>query len=342
MRGKIKALGFLLLIVFAVASVWAEGKKEEGMAYPERSINMIVGFPAGGPTDVIARGIVPVLQEEMGVGIGINNMPGASSGTAADFVLKQPADGYTLFMGSEALSVLQTMDIMDIHPYNDFTCVKLVAEAYPVLAVPPDSQFESAEEFVQYAIDNPGELRVGTAGPATVPHVSGLILQKNLGAEFTFVPFKGGTPAITAVMGGQVDATIEMIQSMIGPYRGGKLNILASFTNEPIPGLANEIPPIGTLIPELQSDLPYGPYFGLFVKKGTPQEIIDYLVAKMDVAVKSEHWIEYSYNRYMPRIDYEGQPAYDYLVDWTAKAAWLLWDTGAGINNPADIGIPRP
>ena len=122
-----------------------------------------------------------------------------------------------------------------------------------MLAVPPKSQFNSAEEFVQYAQENPGKLRIGTAGPGTVPHVSGLMLQQKLGCEFTFVPYQGGAPAITAVMGAQVDATIEMVQSMVSAHQGGQLKIVASFTNVPIPGL-EEIPPIGQIYPVLQED----------------------------------------------------------------------------------------
>ena len=132
--------------------------------YPARNINCVLGFAPGGPTDVIARGSVPILQEILGVGIAITNMPGAAGVTAASFVLDQPADGYTFFYGSEAMSVWQTMGTIDISPLRDFDCIKLVAEATPVLAVPPKSQFNSAEEFVQYAQDNPGKLRIGTAG----------------------------------------------------------------------------------------------------------------------------------------------------------------------------------
>ena len=170
------------------------------LKYPERPINAVVGFNAGGPTDVIARGIVPILQEIVGEGIAITNTPGAASATAASSVMQAKPDGYTLFFGSEIMSVWQTMGTMDMSPTRDFIPIKLVAEATPVLAVPPDSKFTSAEELIQYAIDHPGELRIATAGPATVPHISGLLLEKQLGAKFTFVPFQGGGPAVTAVM----------------------------------------------------------------------------------------------------------------------------------------------
>ncbi|MGD9568779.1 MAG: tripartite tricarboxylate transporter substrate binding protein [Sedimentibacter sp.] len=314
---------------------------EPELKYPERPINAVVGFNAGGPTDVIARGIVPILQELVGEGIAITNTPGAASATAASSVMGAEPDGYTLFFGSEIMSVWQTMGTMDMSPTRDFIPIKLVAEATPVLAVPPDSKFTSAEELIQYAIDNPGELKIATAGPATVPHISGLLLEKQLGAKFTFVPFQGGGPAVTAVMGSQVDATIEMVQSMVEAHKGGNLKILASFTNEPIPGL-DDIVPISKVYPVLKDYVPYGPYFGLFAPLETPDEIIEFLKVKMSEAMADPRWDEYCTKLYLTQIDFDGEAAYDYLEKWTSKSAWLLYDTGAAPNSPEDFGIAKP
>jgi len=314
--------------------------EKPAVEYPKTPINMVVGFNPGGPTDVIARGIIPILQEKLGVGIGITNTPGAASATAASNVLSQPKDGYTLFFGSEIMSIWQTMGTMDLSPTRDFIPVKLCSEAIPVLAVPPDSKFTKAEDFIKYAKDHPGELRIGTAGPGTVPHISGLLLEKELGCKFTFVPFQGGGPAVTAVMGSQVDATIEMVQSMVENYKGGKLNILASFTNEPIEGL--DIPAIGSLYSELSAHLPYGPYFGLFAPKGVEPEIVKILDEKMSEAMKDSRWDEYCKKLYLVQIDYSGEDAIKYLEKWTSKSAWLLYETGAAKNSPADFGIAKP
>lgn len=163
----------LVLCLLALAIVGCTQKKD---AYPSRNIVAVVGFNPGGPTDVIARGILPIVQEELGVSITVNNMPGAASATAANHVLSQAKDGYTVFFGSEIMSIWQTMGTADLHPTRDFIPVKIVSEAIPVLAVPPNSPFNSAKEFVEYAKEHPGELRIGTAGPGTVPHISGLLL----------------------------------------------------------------------------------------------------------------------------------------------------------------------
>lgn len=307
-------------------------------SYPERNITCYIGFSAGGPTDVIGRGFIPILQEELGVGIGITNLPGAAGATSAKHVLDLPADGYVIEFGSESMSTWQVMDVINISPYEDFKYIKVVAEARPVLAVPPKSQFNSAEEFVKYAQENPGKLRIGTAGPATVPHVCGLLLQKWLGCEFTFVPYQGGGPAITAVMGAQVDATIEMVQAMVSGHQGGQLKILASFTNEPIPGL-EQIPPIGQIFPEMQEDLPYGPYFGPCVSIDTPDEIVKVLEEACDKVVKDQRWIDYTNQFYLVRMDHSGEDAVEYLKDWTAMASWLLYNSGVAPLSPTKFGI---
>jgi tripartite-type tricarboxylate transporter receptor subunit TctC len=308
--------------------------------YPERPITVIVGFNPGGPTDVIARGIIPVLQEKIGVGIGIVNMAGASSSIAANYVLDQKTDGYTLFYGSEIMSIWQTMGTTDLAPTKDFIPIKLTSQATPVLAVPPGSKFTSPEQFIQYAKDNPGKLRIGTAGPGTVPHISGLLLSKVLGCEFTFVPFQGGAAAIAAAMGGHVDATIEMLHGMVDNFRAGKLNILTCFTNEPLVGL--DVVPLGKIYPDLSKYLPYGPYFGLFAAKETPVEIIDFLRVKMEEAMADQRWIDYCNRLYLRRIDYSGEAAEQFLKEWTSRATWLLYDAGGAKNSPADFGIERP
>jgi tripartite-type tricarboxylate transporter receptor subunit TctC len=335
MKRKLFLVGVLLLVVGFSTSVWGQ----QTPAYPERAVRVLVGFGAGGPADVIGRGILPILQEKLGVGVAITNLPGASGSTAANNVLQQPADGHTLFMGSETMSVWQTMGTMNLS-YKNFIPIKLVSTAVPVLAVPPDSKFRTAAEFFAEAKANPGKLRIATAGPGTVPHASGLLASKVLGCQFTFVPYQGGAPAITAVMGSQVDATIEMVQSMVESYKGGKLKILASFTNQEIPGL--DIPAIGKIETKFVPYLPYGPYFGLFAPLGTPDGVIRILTAKMDEAIKDQRWIEYTNRLYLPRIDYSGAAAVKFLEEWTSKSAWLLYDMGAAKASPADFGIKKP
>lgn len=333
---------FLVILAMAMVSwqLFTVLSPPSAEAYPTKRINVIIGFGAGGPTDIIARGILPILQEKIGVGIGITNMAGASGATAADNVMRTGKDGYTLFFGSETMSLWQVMDIMNLAP-KDFIPIMLVSQAIPVLAVPPDSKFKTADELIKVAVANPRQLRLATAGPGTVPHVSGMILDKELGAKFTYVPFQGGRPAITAVMGSQVDATIEMIQSMSENYKAKQLNILASFTNEPIRGL-EEVPALGKMYPKLSSYLPYGPYFGLFVNKDVPAEVVTALEKGMTEALKDPRWVEYARKFYLLPIELSGAKAKDFIDKWTSKSTWAAFEAGGTKKSPAEFGIPKP
>jgi tripartite-type tricarboxylate transporter receptor subunit TctC len=333
MRRKILIAAVLLLCVCFSSSVWGAG-------YPERSIKVMVGFPAGGPADVIGRGILPILQEKLGQPIAITNLPGAAGATAGASVVQAPPDGYTLFMASETVSIWQVMGISKDMSVKSFIPIKLVSSAVPVLAVPPGSKFKTAQEFFAEAKANPGKLRIATAGPGTVPHACGIMAGEVLGSKFTFVPYQGGAPAIIAVMGGQVDATIEMVQGMSEAYKGGKLKILASFTNAPIPGL--DIPALGKIEPKFAPELPYGPYFGLFAPLKTPDNVVKILTDKMEEAVKDPRWIEYTDKLYLPRMNLSGAAAVKFLEDWTSKSAWLFYDNGAATASPADFGIKKP
>jgi tripartite-type tricarboxylate transporter receptor subunit TctC len=333
MKRRILIAAVLLLFVCFSSSVWGAG-------YPDRSIKVMVGFPAGGPADVIGRGILPILQEKLGQGIAITNLPGAAGATAGATVVQAPPDGYTLFMASETVSVWQVMGISKDMSTKSFIPIKLVSTAVPVLAVPPDSKFKTADEFFKEAKANPGKLRIATAGPGTVPHASGILAGKVLGCQFTFVPYQGGAPAIVAVMGSQVDATIEMVQGMTEAYKGGKLKILASFTNQPIPGL--DIPALGKIDPKFAPYLPYGPYFGLFAPLKTPDSVVKILTDKMEEAVKDKRWIEYTDKLYLPRMNLSGEAAVKFLDEWTSKSAWLFYEAGAAKDNPADFGIKKP
>lgn len=333
-------MAVFLISALVVGCGSKEAEKPAAPAYPTKAINCLIGFAAGGPGDVIGRGILPILQEKLGKGISISNQPGASGATAGAEALKGK-DGYTMLFGTETLSVWQIMDLLNASPTKDFKVIKIVASATPVLAVPPDSQFDDMKSFIEYAKANPEKLRIGTAGPATVPHVSGLLLTKTLGAKFTFVPFQGGKPAVTAVMGGQVDATIEMVNSMSEAYKAKQLKVLATFTNEPVKGL-EDVPQAGKIYPELAPQLPYGPYFGLFVSKDTPDDVVKILTAKMDEAVKDPRWAEYQNKLYIVPADISGQAAVDYLNKWTSNTAWTLYDMGVAKKSPADFGIPKP
>jgi tripartite-type tricarboxylate transporter receptor subunit TctC len=337
-RTKTLIAVLLTLALLILVCAGCSGGKQEA-PYPNRSITAIVYSGAGGALDTIARGVLPVLQEKIGEAVAITNMAGGAGGVGAEYVLSKDADGYTVLFGSEMFSLWQTMGMNDMS-IKDFTPVMITCLTIPVLAVPPDSPYETAQELIDYALAHPGELSLSIPGTGTIPHVMSLLLKQELGVEFNLVPYPSTTESITAVMGGQVDGTIEMIQSMVEPYKGGLIKLLAPATKEPVGDLG--IPTMAEAIPQMTKYLPYGPYFGLYVKTGTDQAIVDTLVAKMQECVQSDAWIEYTDKLFIQRMDLVGDDALAYINDWTAKAAYLVYDAGAAAANPADFGIERP
>ncbi|MGB9867692.1 MAG: tripartite tricarboxylate transporter substrate binding protein [Bacillota bacterium] len=308
--------------------------------YPERPINMIVGFPAGGPTDLLARGMADAMQKRLGQPVTVTNMAGASGSVGANHVLGQAADGYTLFFGSEALSVLKVMDVADIN-WDSFEVIGLAARATPALVVPANSKYNTVQDLVKATQANPEKIVMSTAGPGTVPHVCGSMLQKHAGAKFKFVPMQGGAGAISAVLGGQADCTIEMIQSLADHVKAGRLKMLAVFTNETFPGF-EKVTPIGTVYQAMKPMLPYGPYFGVFARKGTPSEVVQILKTTVKEIVTSADWKAYCEKLYCEALPLFEQDATKYLGDWTSQTVWLMWETGVAKKSPEQFGIPKP
>ena len=185
MKRKVLFVALSLLLVCFSTPVWG------APAYPDRSIKVMVGFPAGGPADVIGRGILPILQEKLGQGIAITNLPGAAGATAGATVVRRLRTAIPCFMASETVSVWQVMGISKDMSIKSFIPIKLVSTAVPVLAVPPDSKFKTAQEFFAEAKANPGKLRIATAGPGTVPHACGIMAGEGARLPIYLCPLSG-------------------------------------------------------------------------------------------------------------------------------------------------------
>ncbi|NPV69714.1 MAG: tripartite tricarboxylate transporter substrate binding protein [Firmicutes bacterium] len=340
-RGATSVRALVVLVTMAlVFSVSGCGKKTE-VKYPERTVNVIVGWAAGGPTDLVARGLAPLLQAKLGQPFVVTNMAGAAGSVGADNVSKQSPDGYTLLFGSETMSVWQVMGTVPLS-YKNFEVAAVVAEAIPALIVPADSPYKDLKELVEDAKKRPEAIKMSTAGPGTVPHVCGLMLSKYLGAKMSFIPFQGGAPAVTAVIGKQVDLTTEMLQTVLPHHKAGKARILATFTNESVAQL-QDVPALGEIYPEMKPYLPYGPWFGVLAPKGTPKEVIQRLATAIDECLKDPKWKTHADNIFVRTLNITDPAKISAHLDkWTSDTAWLLYDLGIAKESPEKFGIPKP
>ena len=216
----------LLRVIAGVSGVsgWASAHAQQ---WPDKPIRMIVTYPAGGGADAIARLVAPRLADELGQQVLVDNRPGASGQIAAGVVAKSPADGYTLMV--DAMSFATNPSLFARLPYDpikSFTPLTVVALFSNMLVVNPQFPVKDVAELIQLARARPGTLAYASSGNGSAQHLAGELFAQRLGLDLLHVPYKGGGPALTDVIGGQVPMFFANVASGLPHVRSGKLRIL--------------------------------------------------------------------------------------------------------------------
>ena len=249
-------------------------------AYPSKPVKFIVGFAAGGPTDVIARVIAQDMTQTLGQSVIVENRPGANAIIATEAVAKSPADGYTLLFSS--LSLLVNHALVDskvgYDPFKDFAPVSNAAALPMVIVTSPQSPFKSMQEMVALAKAKKGELSYGTSGHAGSSHLAGAMLEHATNTQMINVPFKGNAPALTEVMSGRVSFMFYPAVGIADQVAAKRLKVLAVGTASPHP----DFPGVPTLtsmgMKELEAT---APWVGLLAPAGTPAPVVNRLAEEM-------------------------------------------------------------
>ncbi|HEX4327031.1 MAG TPA: tripartite tricarboxylate transporter substrate binding protein [Burkholderiales bacterium] len=240
-------------------------------AYPDHPVRLIVGFAAGGPSDVLARALGQKMQLSMGQPVIVDNKPGAGTNLAADFVAKAPADGYTLLLmmvGTQAINeALYTK--LSYNTVKDFAPVTLTAASSLTLVANPKVPVKNYAELVAYAKANPGKLNFASSGAGTPLHLGGELLNNRAGIKLVHVPYKGAVPALNDVLGGQVELAMIGTPAALQYVKSGKLNAIG------VTGLkrdtsAPNIPAIAESLPGYEVELVYS----VVAPAGTPREVV--------------------------------------------------------------------
>lgn len=339
LKSLAKSMGIVMLGIIMVGAISADFA-EGGDAYPEKPINAYVGYPAGGGTDTIARTLAPILEENLGQPFVIVNLPGAHSAQAGTQVQAAKKDGYTVFFATEGMAVWQVTGITEELSYKLFDPIALIGVAPATVAVNPKTPWNTIEGLFEEAKKRPGEITAGTAGPFTTSHICLLLLKHALGLNFHMIPYVGGAPAVLAAVKGEVKMLPEMTLQMYEMYKADKLRFLAQFTKEPMVGL-EKIPTLGEKYAELKPYLPYGPYFGLFVAKGTPENVKTRLIGAMGTALSDPRWTKFADSHLIARLNIFGGMAEQWIDRWISNVAWILYDMGEIKKSPEKFGIPR-
>jgi tripartite-type tricarboxylate transporter receptor subunit TctC len=242
-------------------------------AYPTRPVRIVVGFPAGGNQDVIARLIAPWLSERLGQQIVIDNRPGAAGNIAAEAVIRSPPDGYTLLLvGSNNAINASLYDKLGFDFVRDTAPVAGIIRVSQVIVVNPSLPVKTVPELIAYAKANPGKVTMASSGSGTPPHIAGELFKIGAGVDMLHVPYRGGGPALIDLLGGQVQVYFGSMPASIEHIRAGKLRALAVTTVERSPALP-DIPTVATFVPGYEASA----FFGLSAPRATPPEIIDRL-----------------------------------------------------------------
>jgi tripartite-type tricarboxylate transporter receptor subunit TctC len=250
-------------------------------AYPSRPVRLIVGFPPGGGTDVAARLVGEWLSERLGKPVVIENRPGAGSNIATEAVVRAPADGYTLLLVSTAHAINATLYarlnynfLRDIAPVAGFMRVPNVMEVNPSISA------KSVPEFIAYARTNPGNINMASGGNGTSQHLSGELFKMMTGLNFVHVPYRGAAPALTDLIGGQVQVMFGEMPPSIEFIKAGKLRALAVTTvarSEALP----DLPSVSDFVPGYESSA----WYGVGAPKNTPVEIVQKLSKEINAAL---------------------------------------------------------
>jgi tripartite-type tricarboxylate transporter receptor subunit TctC len=263
LRGLIAAA----LLLSGVASCLAEG-------YPTRSVRVVVGFPAGGPTDVIARLVAQRLSETLGQQFFVENIGGAGGNTAAGQVARATPDGYTIMAISTGFMVNPSLYAkVPYDPVKDFTAVSLVAVSPNVVVVNPSVPATTLPELVRLIRDHPGKYSFAGPGVGSTPHLGGELFRLAFKLDLVHVPFTGAAPAVQAVIGGHVPIAFTALPSSLAAIQAGQVRALGVAATE----RARGIPDVPTFAEQGVKDEDADTLTGIVAPAGTPKEIVDLL-----------------------------------------------------------------
>jgi tripartite-type tricarboxylate transporter receptor subunit TctC len=249
--------------------------------YPSRPVHIIVGYAAGGPTDITGRLVGQWLSQRLGQQFVIDNRPGAATNIGAELVVRAPPDGYTLLLVGTTNAINAALyDKLNFNFLRDIAAVASIMRTASVMVVNPSFPAKSVPEFIAYAKANPGKINMATAGVGSPPHIYGELFSAMAGVDLIPVHYRGGGLGLVDLLGGQVQVMFEGITSSIEYVRAGKLRALAVTTatrSEALPDIST----VSEFVPGYEAS----GWFGLGAPRNTPAQIINTLNREINVAL---------------------------------------------------------
>jgi tripartite-type tricarboxylate transporter receptor subunit TctC len=251
-------------------------------AYPSRPVRIVIGFPAGGGADIVARLIGQWLSERMGQPFVIDNRPGAGSNIAAEAVVRAPPDGYTLLLVTLPANAVNTSlyDKLSFNFVRDIAPVASLTRDPNVMEVNLALPVKTVPEFIAYAKANPGKINMASSGIGAAQHVAGELFKAKTGVQMNHVPYRGAAPALTDLISGQVQVFFDVLTSSIEHIKAGRVRALAVTTAARSPALP-DLPTVGEFVPGYEASN----IRGIGAPRNTPVEIIEQLNKEINTAL---------------------------------------------------------
>jgi tripartite-type tricarboxylate transporter receptor subunit TctC len=297
-------------------------------AYPDRIVRIVVPLAPGGGTNLIARTLAQEMAKDLGATIVIENKPGAGTIIGTQAVATSEADGYTLLMGTFANAVNPSLNAkLPYDPHRDFAPVALIARSFNIVVVNPKSPIQSIADLIAVAKAEPDKLSYGTYGTGTSAHLGGELFKSLAKVNLTTVPYKGSAPAITDLIGGQIQVMFTTVASAASLIEGGQLRALAVTSAERSPAF----PQLPTVAEAGVPGYALESWYGLFVPAGTPREVIDRLNKSAARAVQSEPFKKLSVNEGLVMVGRPPEELDRYFRGEEARWRKVIQDAGIKI-----------
>ncbi|EKZ98676.1 extra-cytoplasmic solute receptor protein [Cupriavidus sp. HMR-1] len=268
----------------ATVSTTALANTTATTAWPQKAVTVVVPFPAGGSTDTIARMLAAPLNEKLGQPFVIDNRPGATGAIGATFVKRAPADGYTMMVASIGVYAVNPFlqKNLQYDPAKDFDLLTVAVRAPNVLVANPNFPAKTLQELVAYMKKNPGKVSFATSGAGSSDHLTAALFWQKSGTDGLHVPYKGGAPAISDLLAGQVDVSFQNINAVLQHIRSGKLRALAVTSDK----RSAVLPNVPTMAEGGVKDVEVYSWQGVAAPKGLPADVKSRLHGAIVTALK--------------------------------------------------------
>lgn len=264
--------------------------------FPNKQINLIIQAAPGGESDSTGRLIAQVMEQELGVPVVCQNKPGAAGAVAFQYVTAQPADGYTIGVCPAEVAMVEPLGYSEVVP-ADMDFLGGACETPSAIIVSADAPYTTLEEFVKYCKEHPGEVVSGTSGAGSTMHIGSEVFAREAGVEFSYVPFDGAGPAVTALMGGHVDLAVIGVLNAVAGVESGDLRVLAILGEDRSPVL----PDVPTAS-EQGIEAYYSTWVGIYGPAGIPDDVKATLEAAVKAGVEGAPYVEFTDNKGLTRV----------------------------------------